>query len=79
MGAIKGVGADAVAAIVEEEKDGKYKSILTLTKRIDLRAANKKKAAGWFDSFWEQLKIYFHDDGDGITLKKKAMAQNSRE
>jgi DNA polymerase-3 subunit alpha len=29
MGAIKGVGSGAVAAIVENRKDAKYKSILT--------------------------------------------------
>jgi DNA polymerase-3 subunit alpha len=28
MGAIKGVGSGAVATIVENRKDGKYKSIL---------------------------------------------------
>ncbi len=42
MGAIKGVGANAVATIVAHRKDGKYKSIFDLAKRIDLRAANKK-------------------------------------
>ncbi len=42
MGAVKGVGAGAVETIVENRKDGKYKSIFDLAKRIDLRAANKK-------------------------------------
>ncbi|MEL6812764.1 MAG: DNA polymerase III subunit alpha, partial [Bacteroidota bacterium] len=42
MGAIKGVGGNAVATIVEHRKDGKYKSVFDLAKRIDLRAANKK-------------------------------------
>jgi DNA polymerase-3 subunit alpha len=72
MGAIKGVGSGAVATIVENRKDGKYKSIFDLTKRIDLRAANKKALenlalAGGFDSFEGTTRAqYFHDDGDGL-------------
>ena len=43
MGAIKGVGRSAVKTIVKNRKaDGPYASIFDLTKRIDLRAANKK-------------------------------------
>ena len=42
MGAIKGVGGNAVATIVETRADGKYKSVFDLAKRIDLRSANKK-------------------------------------
>jgi len=43
MGAIKGVGRSAVETIVENRKEnGPYKSVFDLTKRIDLRAANKK-------------------------------------
>ena len=56
MGAIKGVGGNAVATIVETRADGKYKSVFDLAKRIDLRAANKKAfeglaLAGGFDGF----------------------------
>ncbi len=43
MGAIKGVGRSAVETIVENRKEnGPFKSVFDLTKRIDLRAANKK-------------------------------------
>lgn len=43
IGAVKGVGAGAVDTIVQtREKDGKYKSVFDLAKRIDLRSANKK-------------------------------------
>ena len=43
MGAIKGVGQGAVQTIVENrKKDGLYKTIFDFSKRIDLRAANKK-------------------------------------
>ena len=84
MGAIKGVGSGAVATIVENRKDGKYKSIFDLTKRIDLRAANKKALenlalAGGFDSFLGTTRAqYFHDDGDGITFYEKAIRYGSK-
>jgi DNA polymerase III subunit alpha len=84
MGAIKGVGSGAVATIVENRKDGKYKSIFDLTKRIDLRAANKKALenlalAGGFDSFEGTTRAqYFHDDGDGITFYEKAMRYGAK-
>ncbi|MFN9109640.1 MAG: DNA polymerase III subunit alpha, partial [Bacteroidota bacterium] len=68
MGAIKGVGMAAVETIVDNRKDGKYKSIFDLAKRIDLRAANKKtmeKLAldGGFDSYGNTiLAQYFNDE-----------------
>ncbi len=80
MGAIKGVGAGAVETIVQNRmKDGKYKSIFDLAKRIDLRAANKKAfenlaLAGGFDCFVTTHRAqYFHHEGDNITFLEKAM------
>ena len=79
MGAIKGVGASAVKAIVSERKmNGPYKSIFDLSQRVDLRAANKKAfdslaAAGAFDSFEINRSQYFHDNGDGITFIEKIL------
>jgi DNA polymerase-3 subunit alpha len=79
IGAVKGVGMAAVQTIVENRKEGKYKSIFDLTKRIDLRSANKKALenlilAGGFDSFQGVTRAqYFHDDGDGITFYEKAI------
>lgn len=78
MGALKGVGEGAVDAIVKErETDGKYSSIFDLTKRVDLRAANKKTfeslaLAGGFDSFEGIHRAqYFHSNGgDHIFLEK---------
>jgi DNA polymerase-3 subunit alpha len=84
MGAIKGVGAGAVQTIVENRKDGNYKSIFDLAKRIDLRAANKKAfenlaLAGGFDGFSETHRAqYFHHDGDGITFLEKAIRYGSK-
>ena len=84
MGAIKGVGSGAVATIVEKRKDGNYKSIFDLAKRIDLRAANKKAFenlayAGGFDCFLNTHRAqYFHDEGDGIVFFEKAMRYGSK-
>lgn len=83
MGAIKGVGMGAVQTIVESRKEGKYKSIFDLAKRIDLRAANKKAfenlaLAGGFDSFAAHRAQYFHDEGDGITFLEKAVRYGSK-
>jgi DNA polymerase III subunit alpha len=84
MGAIKGVGEGAVRTIVEGRKDGNYKSIFDLAKRIDLRAANKKAfenlaLAGGFDCFSNTHRAqYFHTDGDNSTFLEKAMRYGSK-
>ncbi|MFD2543300.1 DNA polymerase III subunit alpha [Lacinutrix gracilariae] len=84
MGAIKGVGHGAVKTIVENRKDGPYKSIFDLAKRIDLRAANKKAfenlaLAGGFDGFGDTHRAqYFHDEGDGVTFLEKAVKYGAK-
>ena len=85
MGAIKGVGHGAVQTIVEHrKKDGPYKSIFDMAKRIDLRAANKKAFenlafAGSFDCFKGTHRAqYFHDEGDGITFLEKAIRYGAK-
>lgn len=84
MGAIKGVGAGAVNTIVECRKDGDYRSIFDLAKRIDLRAANKKAfenlaLAGGFDCFEGTLRAqYFHTDGDVSTFLEKAIRYGAK-
>ena len=43
LSAIKGVGDAAVEAIVEErKKNGPYKSVFDLTRRVSMRSVNKK-------------------------------------
>ena len=84
MGAVKGVGEGAVHTIVESRKDGKYKSIFDLAKRIDLRAANKKAfenlaLAGGFDCFEGTHRAqYFYTESDGITFLEKAMRYGAK-
>tara|TARA_R110000868_G_scaffold114364_3_gene306566 strand:+ start:6692 stop:11044 length:4353 start_codon:yes stop_codon:yes gene_type:complete len=85
MGAVKGVGHGAVMTLVDNrKKEGHYKSIFDLTKRVDLRAANKKAfenlaLAGGFDCFADTHRAqYFHDDGDGITFLEKAIKYGAK-
>jgi len=84
MGAVKGVGANAVDTIVQNRKDAPYKSIFDLAKKIDLRAANKKAfeslaLAGGFDCFTDTHRAqYFHIEGEGITFLEKAMRFGSK-
>ena len=80
MGAIKGVGENAVAAIVKErKKNGNYKSIFDLAKRVDLRSANKKAfdglvLSGGFDSFTDTHRAqYFELDDRGQTFIERAI------
>ncbi len=76
MGAVKGVGAGAVDAIVQTRKSGLYKSVFDMAKRIDLRAVNKKAFeslayAGGFDSFESTHRAqYFHADDNSTGLEK---------
>ncbi|MES2486734.1 MAG: DNA polymerase III subunit alpha [Bacteroidota bacterium] len=85
MGAIKGVGGGAVQTIVENRKDGNYKSIFDLAKRLDLRAANKKAfenlaLAGGFDCFTSTHRAqYFHTDpSENINFLEKAIRYGSK-
>ncbi len=79
MGAIKGVGQNAVKTIVENrKKDGEYKSIFDLATRIDLRAANKKAFeslayGGAFDNLGKVHRAqFFHqtDDSEQTFIEK---------
>ncbi len=84
IGAVKGVGANAVDTIVQNRKDAPYKSIFDLAKKIDLRAANKKAFeslayAGGFDCFNNTHRAqYFHIEGEGITFLEKAIRYGSK-
>lgn len=80
IGALKGVGEGAVDAIVQErQNNGAYHSIFDLTKRVDLRAANKRTfeslaLAGAFDSFGNIHRAqYFSEDNNGHVFLDKAI------
>lgn len=86
MGAIKGVGRNAVKTIVDNRKaDGEYKSIFDLATRIDLRAANKKAFeslayAGAFDNLGNEHRAqFFHqNDESEQTFIEKVLKYASR-
>ena len=79
LGAIKGLGSGPVDAIVKERKNGVYKSIFDLTKRVNLRVCNKKAFeslayAGGFDSFTNVHRAqYFTADSSGRTFLESAV------
>ena len=80
IGALKGVGGSAVESIVEERKEnGAFTSVFDLTKRVDLRAANKRTfeslaLAGAFDSMGDVHRAqYFLKDNAGVSFLDKAI------
>ncbi|MCF8253142.1 MAG: DNA polymerase III subunit alpha, partial [Bacteroidia bacterium] len=79
LNAIKGVGEAAVEAIIQERENGPFKSIFDLTKRVNLRAVNKKTIealalAGGFDCFENITRSqYFANGTDDINCIEKAI------
>jgi DNA polymerase-3 subunit alpha len=71
IGAIKGVGANAAAAIISERTtNGPYKNIYDFVERVNLSACNRSAIenlakAGAFDSFTEiKRETLLHETGD---------------
>ncbi len=80
LGGMKGVGEEAVNEIViERKKNGPYKSIFDLLKRIDLRSVSKKTLeslalGGAFDSFENENRVlYFYQNGNDRSFLEKAI------
>jgi DNA polymerase-3 subunit alpha len=71
MGAVKGLGYNAVMTIIENRADAPYTSIFDMAKRIDLRAANKKSfealaLSGGFDGLGGDNRAqFFHESENG--------------
>ena len=84
LGALKGVGEKAVESIIAERSiNGPFKSIFDVTKRIDLRAANKKTLesltlGGGFDSFPNVHRAQYFFQQDGITFLEKAIKYGNK-
>jgi len=75
LGAIKGVGENAVLQLIEErEKNGLYKDIYDLVERVNLNSLNKKNleamaVAGTFDRFDSLIRAqYFSLDTRGSSF-----------
>ncbi len=81
LAAIKGTGEAAVDAIISErEKNGLYQDIFDFSKRINLRAVNKKTfesmaQAGGFDSWglYHRAQLLEIPEGENISLLEKAV------
>ncbi|MBB6611208.1 DNA polymerase III subunit alpha [Pontibacter sp. Tf4] len=81
LGAIKGTGEAAVEAIItEREQNGHYQDIFDFSKRVNLRAVNKKTfesmaMAGAFDSFglYHRAQLLEVPEGENISLLEKAV------
>ena len=85
LGAIKGVGGSAVDSVVTERKqNGPFLSVFDLSRRIDLKAVNKKSFesmanAGAFDCFEGIHRAqYFFNSGDGQNFLEKALRYGNR-
>lgn len=85
LSAIKGVGAGAVADIVNErDANGDFKSIFDFVERVNLQTINKKNLeslamAGGFDSFQNIHRAqYFGDSGDGNSFIEALIRYGNR-
>jgi DNA polymerase-3 subunit alpha len=79
LSALKGVGDGPVSALIAERKEnGPFSSIYDLTRRLNLRAVNKKSFesmvwGGAFDAFGHSRSQYFAMNDKGETLIDQAL------
>jgi DNA polymerase-3 subunit alpha len=79
LSALKGVGDGPVSALIAERKEnGPFSSIYDLTRRLNLRAVNKKGFesmvwGGAFDAFGHSRSQYFAMNDKGETLIDQAL------
>jgi len=84
LGAIKGVGENAVQNIVDTRKTGgKFKDIFDFVERVNLQSVNKKNLeclvlAGGFDSFGLKRHQYFATDAKEVTFIESLVRYGSR-
>lgn len=83
LNAVKGVGAAAVENIIEErEANGEFTSLFDLTKRVNLRAVNKKTLeslaiAGGLDAYVKTRSSYFQETNEGANYLELALKYGS--
>jgi DNA polymerase-3 subunit alpha len=81
MGAIKGLGENAVNSIIEErEANGNYTSIFNLVERVNLRTINRRSlealaSAGAFDQFenTHRAQYFYKASVDGASFLETAL------
>lgn len=85
LAALKGIGSNAVAAILEERENGSFKDIFDFFKRINLRVCTKKNIealvlSGAFDGFTDMHRAqFFHSDDDKTNFIDKIIAWGNQE
>jgi DNA polymerase-3 subunit alpha len=85
IGGIKGIGENAVSALIEERNNnGPYRNIFDLTRRVNLRTVNKKSLevlamAGAFDNFpnSHRAQYFYKESEDGPTFLEKVIRNAS--
>lgn len=76
MGAVKGVGSNAVESIIaERNENGRYKDIFDFVQRVELHQVNKKTMenlilAGSFDELEPNRAQFFYEEGGTTNLEK---------
>lgn len=84
LGAIKGVGENAVANIIETRKDGKYTDIYNFVERVNLQTVNKKNLealvlAGALDNLGEVERAqFFATDSKGVSFIEQLTRYGSK-
>lgn len=85
LGAIKGVGENAVANIIEARKNhGKYKDIFDFAEKVNLQTVNKKNfealaIAGAFDNLGSiKRSEYFALDSKGVSFIEQIMRYGAK-
>lgn len=84
MEAIKGAGANAIAALVSErETNGPYKTLFDFTYRVDLKSCNRKTIealieAGAFDSTYQNRAQLYDSLDDAIQYANKKQQDDDR-
>jgi DNA polymerase-3 subunit alpha len=81
LAAVKGIGEAAVASLIEERNlNGPFKDIIDLTRRVNLRAVNRRSLealamAGAFDSFpnTHRAQFFFKEPGDEANFLEKVL------
>jgi DNA polymerase III subunit alpha len=68
LAAVKGVGESAVDSIIQEQKNGRFKSLFDFLSRVDNKATTKKTLenlalSGALDAFGLERAVYFAPDG----------------
>jgi DNA polymerase-3 subunit alpha len=85
MSSIKGVGENVVNQLVEERKNGKFKSVFDLAARLDGKTINKKSIeglalSGAMDSFEGVTRsMFFVPDIDGTTLTDRMIRYGNQK